>query len=119
MEKTLTFLNSGLSDKTNIKQIIDKAIDSQNVKNISCKFFDLTFFKKGTCHIVFTNEELLKKLNVFGSQYKNWLPPSYGTQTYDNMESEEQLVIESFEGQDEYQKTMQQKSYYITEKNSF
>lgn len=69
-------------------------------KKIPLKYFTVTFFKKGTCHIEFTNLELLKKLNIFGAQNKHWLPPSYGKKTYQEMNPEEQQVIDDFEGKE-------------------
>jgi hypothetical protein len=33
-------------------------------------YFDVTFFKKGTCHIRFKNAKLLEKFNIYGSRRK-------------------------------------------------
>ena len=73
----------------------------------------MTFYKKGTCHITFNNEELLKKFNIFGSQHKGWLPPSYGKKVYKDMTQEEKAVVNEFEGEKEYQKVMNNKGYYL------
>ncbi len=73
----------------------------------------MTFYKKGTCHITFTNEELLKKFNIFGSQKKGWLPPSYGKKHYSEMDKEEKAVIDEFEGEVSYNKTMCDTEYYL------
>lgn len=82
-------------------------------KNIHLKYFDITFYKKGTCHIVFRDEELLKKFNIFGSQKKGWLPQDYGKKTYSEMNQEEKAVIDDFEGEASYNKTMANKGYYL------
>lgn len=57
-------------------------------KKIRLKYFNVTFYKKGTCHIEFTNTELLKKLNIYGSRQRKCLPPGYGTTSYENMDEE-------------------------------
>jgi len=56
---------------------------------------------------------LLKKFNLFGSQQKGWLPPSYGKANYEDMSAEERAVIDDFEGREEYEKVMRNKDYYL------
>ena len=82
------------------------------------KYFNVTFYKKGTCHITFTNEELLKKFNIFGAQHKGWLPPSYGKKTYKDMTPEEKVVVNDFEGEAEYNKVMSNSQYYLFDANN-
>jgi hypothetical protein len=82
-------------------------------KRIELKYFYVTFYKKGTCHIEFKNMELLHKFNLFGSQKKNWLPPSYGKTKYNDMTKEERIIIDEFEGVASYNKVMTNKSYYL------
>lgn len=60
--------------------------------------------------------ELIKKLNIYGSQKKGWQPPSYGKKRYEDMTPEEQRVIDEFEGQESYAETLAHKSYYLPEK---
>lgn len=57
--------------------------------------------------------ELLKKFNLFGSQRKGWLPPSYGKAEYKDMTPEEKAVINDFEGESSYNNVMKNKSYYF------
>ncbi len=40
----------------NLYQILRNAESAQQSKNIECKYFTVTFYKKGTCHIVFHDE---------------------------------------------------------------
>ena len=60
---------------------------------------------------------MLKKFNIFGSQRKGWLPPSYGKKLYKDMTPEEKAVINEFEGEKEYNKVMANKKYYIFDTN--
>ena len=82
------------------------------------KYFTVTFYKKGTCHITFNNDELLKKFNIFGSQHKGWLPPSYGKKAYKDMTAEEKAVVNEFEGEKEYNKVISNKEYYLFDGNN-
>ncbi len=113
IEKALNYLDGRLTDGANLFQELRVAETLEQTKNIRLKYFDVTFFKKGTCHITFTNEELLKKLNIFGSQQKRWLPPAYGRKTYQEMDAGERAVVDEFEGEDAYRQTLENADYYI------
>ncbi len=113
IDKVLNYLAGGISDGGNIGYILDKAEKEQQTKDIRFRYFSVTFYKKGTCHIEFTDDELLKKFNIFGSQQKRWLPPSYGKKTYEQMNAEERTVVDEFEGKEEYAKTLSNANYYI------
>lgn len=82
---------------------------SEQIKNVRFRYFTVNFFKKGTAHITFTDENLdtLKKFNIFGSQQKGWLPPSYGKKKYQDMTPEEKSVINEFQGEDDYRYTLE------------
>lgn len=82
--------------------ILRKAEEKQLTKNIETKYMKLTFYKKGTCHIVFKDLELLKKFNIFAGRNRGWLPYSYGKKAYEDLDSREKEVIDSFEGEKSY-----------------
>ena len=113
IEKVFNYLDGGRADHVDLKVALENAQKEGQTKKIQLKYFSVTFYKKGTCHIEFTDLELLKKFNIFGSQRKGWLPPSYGKANYQEMNPEEQVVIDDFEGRDEYRKTMAKSDYYI------
>lgn len=118
IEKCFNYLDGGLTEAINLKESLQLAEEHEVTKNIQLKYFTVTFYKKGTCHIVFTNEELLKKFNIFGSQRKGWLPPSYGKKKYKDMTVEEKTVINEFEGEKEYKKVMDNTDYYLFDGNN-
>lgn len=60
------------------------------------------------------NEELLKKFNIFGSQHKGWLPPSYGKKMYHDMQKEEQQIVDAFEGEKAYETVVKNREYYFS-----
>lgn len=113
IEKVFNYLDGGLTDHVDLRFILKQAEAREQTRKIPLKYFTVTFYKKGTCHIEFTNLELLKKFNLFGSQRKGWLPPSYGNTKYEDMSMEEQAVIDDYQGREEYEKVLRNKDYYL------
>jgi hypothetical protein len=113
IEKVFVYLDQDKTEHIDLKEALVNAEKSGKTKKIETDFFYITFFKKGTCHLEFKNLDLLHKFNLFGSQKKNWLPPSYGKEKYTNMSNEEKEVIDQFEGKESYNKVMNNQSYYI------
>jgi len=118
IEKCFNYLDGGLTEAVDLEESLKFAEEYGETKNIQLKYFTVTFYKKGTCHITFNNEELLKKFNIFGSQHKGWLPPSYGKKAYKEMTQEEKAVINEFEGEKEYEKVISNKEYYLFDGNN-
>lgn len=113
MEKCFNYLDGGLTEAVDLEESLKFAEEYGETKDIQLKYFTVTFYKKGTCHITFNNDELLKKFNIFGSQHKGWLPPSYGKKVYKDMTTEEKAVVNEFEGEKEYSKVISNKEYYL------
>lgn len=115
IEKVFNYLDQGLTEENDLRTALNFAEKYQDTRKIQLKYFMVSFFKKGTCHIEFTNMDLLHKFNLYGSQRMNWLPPSYGKTKYKDMTQEEKQVINEFEGELSYNKVMNNKDYYIVE----
>jgi hypothetical protein len=111
--KSLNYLEKDLVNVDSKINELVKQIDDTSYANVDFHYFTATFYKKGTCHIKFKNKELLDKLNIFGSQKKGWLPPTYGKKAYSDMTAEEQSVVNEFQGREEYEKIMLNKDYYL------
>ena len=118
MEKCFNYLDGGLTEAVDLKESLQFAEEYGETKDIQLKYFTVTFYKKGTCHITFTNDELLKKFNIFGAQHKGWLPPCYGKKAYNDMTTEEKTVVNEFEGETEYNKVMLNTGYYLFDENN-
>lgn len=118
MEKCFNYLDGGLTEAIDLEASLKFAEEYGESKNIVLKYFTATFYKKGTCHITFTNDELLKKFNIFGSQHKGWLPPCYGKKNYKDMSTEEKTTVNDFEGEAEYNKVMRNTTYYLFDGNN-
>lgn len=108
IEKTLHFLdtNGTAYNGDDLRATLQAAEDSGQATKIKLHYFNATFYKKGTCHIEFTNLDVLKSFNIFASQKKGWLPPSYGKKPYNDMSGADRAVVDSFEGQASYNDTM-------------
>lgn len=110
--QVLDYLDNRVT-KDDVRKILDTSKEVGKTKKIHFKNIDVTFYKKGTCHIEFTNLELLKRFNIFGSQKKGWLPPTYCKKKYSDMTVEEQEVINEFEGRDSYEKVFNNQEEYL------
>lgn len=118
IEKCFNYLDGGLTEAVDLEESLKFAEEYGETKDIQLKYFTVTFYKKGTCHIVFNDDELLKKFNIFGSQHKGWLPPSYGKKSYKDMTAEEKAVVNEFEGEKGYSKVMSNRKYYLFDGNN-
>jgi len=116
--KVFDYLDCGRTkDFYSIYGTVNNYLEKNILKQIPLKYFDVTFYKKGTCHITFKNKELLDKFNFFGSQQKGWLPPDYGKKPYNDMNDEEKEVVKEFSGSVEnYNKIYNDQQYYIVNK---
>ena len=114
MERVLTYLDTKGTQYASCNDVLSQAQSDSQTKNIELKYFTITVYKKGTCHIKFKDQDLLKKLNIYGCQHKGWLPPSYGKKSYENMTEEEKTVINDFEGKESYEDTFRRKDYFLS-----
>lgn len=107
LEKIFIYLDGGKTSGENYSDIYYRhsSCRSWDGSKIEFKYFTIEGKKKGTVHIWFKDLELLKKFNIFGANKKGWLPESYGKKKYKDMSKEEQEVVDSFEGKNEYEKT--------------
>lgn len=114
MELAFNYLAGCPGAYVGVGSVLDCAEKTGQTKGIECKYFNLTFYKKGTVHIVIKDEELLKKLNIFGGKGKNMLPPSYGKKHYNEMSPEEQAVVNDFDGSEvAYEKVISNPAAYL------
>lgn len=111
LEKAFNYLDGNMTADVDLMTVIEQA--KENPKNIQCKFFKVTFYKKGTCHITYTNQKLVDKLNIYAAKNRKWLPPHYGKTAYKDMTAEEKQVIDAFQGEQAYNEVMRNKDYYL------
>lgn len=115
IEKVFNYLDCGETGEVDLRSALERANQMGITKKIELKYFRITLYKKGTCHIEFTNQRLLDKFNIYGCRHKNWLPPSYGKKKYSDMTVKEKAAVDEFQGKEEYQKVFNDSTYYIVE----
>lgn len=124
IHKTLSYIAGELSD-LNVEGYINKKFDESKerypgsyfdhyVKYVELPFFDVQFFKKGTAHIIFKDEVLLDKFNLWACQKKNWIPYFYGRKAYKDLNKEEKELVKEFSGSEEkYNSIYQNQNKYL------
>ena len=122
IEKVFEYLDGNMSAPVDLLGVLECAHATGKTKNIPCKFFDVTLYKKGTMHIKFHNQALVDRFNIYCSQKKNWLPPNYGRTAYADMDKEAQTVVDEFHGNGAegsgaaaYGEIMKQRGYFLAE----
>ena len=122
IEKVFDYLDGDMTAPVSLHGALQRACEAGQTRNIPCKFFDVTLYKKGTMHIRFHNQELVDRFNIYCSRKKNWLPPNYGKVSYADMAAEEKTVVDGFHGDgasgtgaEEYSKVMAKAAYYLSE----
>lgn len=122
IEKVFDFLDGQMTAPVDLYWVVERASKAGQTRNIHCKYFDVTFYKKGTMHITFRNQELVDRFNIYCGRKKNWLPPCYGKARYADMSTEERAVVDGFHGdgsdgagETAYGEVMANAEYYLAE----
>ena len=113
LEKALNYLDKGETSNVDLLSVLEAAKAADRNRNIRCKYFDVTFFKKGTCHIKFHDRKIVDRLNIYVGRNKAWLPPSYGKVRYEQMDPESQRIVDEFQGRDAYEVVMANRDDYL------
>lgn len=115
LEKALDYLDNGETGKTDLCTQLELAAKQGRTSGIECKYFTVKFYKKGTCHIQFRDSKIVDRLNIYVGRKRTWLPPSYGKKQYMEMDEEERKVVDSFQGQEKYDRIMENTGDYLIE----
>ena len=122
IEKVFEYLDGNMSAPVDLRFALECAQKAGNTKNIQCKFFSVTLYKKGTMHIKFHNQALVDRFNIYCSQKKNWLPPNYGRTAYADLGREARVVVDDFNGNGTegsgkaaYMEIMKRQGYFLAE----
>jgi hypothetical protein len=87
---------------------IETAFALGQSSRIKSAYFTVNCYKKGTIHLTFNNEDILRRFNVVACKGREWLPHDYGTKAYGEMSQEERDVADAFEGEESYIKNLNQ-----------
>lgn len=64
-------------------------------KDIKTRYFNITFYLKGTVHLVFNDLEMLRRFNIYVGKKKGYLPMDYGytkEQSFTDFESKKEYI---------------------------
>lgn len=122
IEKVFDYLDGNMTASVDLHGVLSRAHESGQTKNIPCKYFDVTLYKKGTMHIKFRDQALVDRFNIYCCGKKGWLPPSYGRTAYSTMTAEEKAVVDGFNGdgtegsgEKVYTEIRKKQAYYLSE----
>lgn len=113
IEKAMNYLDCGRAEGSDMIECLIEANEMGLTRNIVTKFFTVALYKKGTCHLTFNDETLLKKFNLYCGKKLNWLPDDYGRKPYESLNHEERAVADSFEGRESYNETYHNQQFYL------
>jgi hypothetical protein len=94
-----------------IVESLESAFAEQKSRDIKSTYFTISVFKKGTIHLTFNDENILRRFNIIACKNKKWLNQDYGKKTYSDMSQEEKSIVDSFEGIESYTKNINQLGY--------
>lgn len=77
----------------------------QQNKGIETKYFIIDIYKKGTMHIRFKDEDILRRFNIHIGKLRNYLPMDYGHKPKSDLSSQEEQIVKDFEGLSVYKQT--------------
>ena len=63
---------------TNTAEIVAGYLSMGETKNIKTRYFTITFYLKGTVHLIFNDLDILRRFNIFIGKRRNYLPSDYG-----------------------------------------
>lgn len=114
LEKALDYLDKGETLQCNLERELQIAAECGKT-TVHCKYFMVTFYKKGTCHIKFHDQKIVDRLNIYVGRQRAWLPPTYGSVHYDQMDKESKRVVDEFQGREKYEAVINCPNDYIIE----
>ena len=101
-----------------ICEALEYAFKMGESRKIESTYFTLTAYKKGTLHLTFNDEGILRRFNVVACRGKGWLPQDYGRKPFKELPHDEMAVAESFEGRESYNENLNQPLFgKISDKN--
>ncbi|WP_152632556.1 DUF4942 domain-containing protein [Aliarcobacter butzleri] len=78
-------------------------------EKLQSEYFEIKLYKKGTAHLTFKDENILRAFNIEAGKKKGWLPNDYGNKKYNELSLEEKELVKSFENNiDDYIKNENQ-----------
>lgn len=103
IDKVMNYFD-GMNHYYSITAAIEHAFNRGETRKIESTYFTITCYKKGTIHLTFNSDDILRRFNTTACIGKEWLPHDYGSKPYDECTPEIKTVIDDYEGKDSYNK---------------
>lgn len=95
-DRIMCYFTGGETRLTTAQKVVG-ALESGVNRNIDTEFFVVSVYKKGTLHLSFKDEELLRRFNIEACKHKNFLPDDYAQRPYSELNEEEKAMADVFE----------------------
>lgn len=92
----------GMEDYISIAKALDEAFKTGQTSGVKSTYFTATAHKKGTIHLTFNDEKILRRFNVAACKGKGWLPKGYGEHPLNMLSYEDADIVRSFENEKSY-----------------
>jgi hypothetical protein len=92
-----------MKDYISISDALDASFKLGENTTVST-YFKITAHKKGTIHLTFLDDDILRRFNVVACRGKGWLPGDFGSKQFAALTHEEKAVVNSFEDAKTYNK---------------
>ena len=106
IDKVMNYFDGMKPSYKKLTDAIEEAFKEGRNNKIVSEYFTAICYKKGTIHLTFNDENILRRFNVAACLGKGWLPNGYGQKKYGTMNAEEKAVVNEFEGQKSYTKNV-------------
>lgn len=100
-DKVMSYFDGG-KPYNSLSTSLKIAFERGDSSGIESTYFRATCHKKGTIHLTFLNEDILRRFNVVACRGKGWLPGDFGAKAYSHLSIEERAVVNSFEDEKTY-----------------
>lgn len=96
------------------ESLVEEALKNGQNRDIKNEYFKMSVFKKGTIHIEFLDEDILRRFNIEACKLKNMLPMDYATKDYNSLQEKDKNLVKSFEGEKNYVKIGKEASVLLS-----
>lgn len=119
IEKAMNYLDCGRTESHDMVEVLQAAREKGVTRGIDTRFFKIDVYKKGTAHLTFKDDALLKKFNLYCGKKLKFLPDDYGYKPYEALDKDERAVADSFEGRDSYRHTFNNRNFFLQDSSQF
>lgn len=100
VDKVMSYFDGGVA-YTSMSTALTTAFAAGESTAVST-YFKIIAHKKGTAHLTFLSDDILRRFNVVACRGKGWLPGDFGARSYCELSMREREVVDSFEGEKSY-----------------